>query len=166
MPSDELRKMTKEELFFENETRKHQHEVSRCMIALAQAILARALGHDKSKFGEFEREGFVKYTPMLRKTEYGSEEYKKCLEELKPTLSHHYFQNSHHPEYYKGDDPVGMMNIVDLLEMFCDWHSAAQRHKEGSTEKSIEINQERFNLSDQLASILRNTIKYLGEGNA
>ena len=157
--------MTREELFFENETRKHQQEVCRCMLVLAKNIMDRALSHDASKFGQYEREGFVEYTPKLRDVEYGSEEYKKALEGLKPSLEHHYFNNSHHPEFYPmSDDPVSEMNLVDVAEMFCDWHAAAQRHKTGSTEKSITINQERFKLSEQLANILRQTVKFLGEG--
>lgn len=50
--------------------------------------------HDASKLVSPEKDGFDKYAPMLAKMEYGSSEYKKCLNELQhPYLDHHYTQN-------------------------------------------------------------------------
>lgn len=57
---------------------------------------------------------------------------------------------------------VNGMTLLDLVEMFCDWKAATERHKDGSLKRSIEINRERFNLSPQLAAILENTRKELG----
>jgi hypothetical protein len=53
------------------------------------------------------------------------------------------------------------MNLVDLLEMVCDWKAATLRHANGDIEKSLEINQKRFGYSDELKAILRNTVKLL-----
>ena len=50
------------------------------------------------------------------------------------------------------------MNLVDLLEMACDWMAAAERHADGDVLKSIEINQKRFGYSDELKRILLNTV--------
>lgn len=44
-----------------------------------------------------------------------------------------------------------------LVEMFFDWKAASERHADGDIFKSIEINKERFGLSEQLAEILKNT---------
>lgn len=57
---------------------------------------------------------------------------------------------------------VDGMTLLDLLEMFCDWKAATERHKDGSIEKSIQHNKGRFNLSEQLVSILENTRKEMG----
>ena len=51
------------------------------------------------------------------------------------------------------------MNLVDLVEMFCDWLASTQRMAKGDIYKSIEHAQERFGLSDDLVAILRNTAK-------
>jgi hypothetical protein len=52
------------------------------------------------------------------------------------------------------------MTLVDVVEMLCDWAAATQRHDDdGDIFDSIEKNAERFDLSEQLAQILRNTAK-------
>ena len=47
------------------------------------------------------------------------------------------------------------MTLFDLLEMLCDWVAAVRRHDNGDINKSLEINQKRFNISPQLQQILR-----------
>ena len=46
---------------------------------------------------------------------------------------------------------------LDVVEMFCDWKAATERHADGNLERSIEINRERFKMSDQLVAIFQNT---------
>jgi hypothetical protein len=55
------------------------------------------------------------------------------------------------------NSPVNDMNLVDLIEMFCDWKASSTRHNDGNIRKSIEINGNRFNLSPQLIKIFENT---------
>ena len=157
--SDEL--MDREELFFENETRKHQQEVAKNMISFAMEILRRATVHDASKLVSPEREIFIRMTPRLRDLTYGSDEYKAALEEMGEALTHHYRNNSHHPEYfslYEKDDDISNMNLLDVVEMMCDWAAACKRHDDGNAEESLRINEKRFCISNQLISIIRNTL--------
>ena len=49
------------------------------------------------------------------------------------------------------------MNLVDILEMFCDWCCAIKRHKDASFDNSMEHNEKRFAMSPQLVNIFRNT---------
>ena len=53
------------------------------------------------------------------------------------------------------------MNLVDILEMVCDWLSACKRHADGDIYKSIEHNQKRFGYSDDIKKILLNTVEML-----
>jgi hypothetical protein len=53
------------------------------------------------------------------------------------------------------------MNLVDIVEMFCDWLAATKRHNGGDIMKFIVINQERFGFSDDLKAIFENTCKIL-----
>jgi uncharacterized LabA/DUF88 family protein len=53
------------------------------------------------------------------------------------------------------------MNLVDLIEMICDWKAATERTKDGNIYKSIEINSERFKMSEQLKNIFNNTLKMM-----
>jgi len=49
------------------------------------------------------------------------------------------------------------MTIVDIVEMFCDWVAATRRHADGDIMKSIEHNKTRFNISEDITCIFRNT---------
>ena len=53
------------------------------------------------------------------------------------------------------------MNLIDVIEMLCDWKAATMRHADGDIKKSIEINQKRFGYSDELKAILLNTIEFM-----
>jgi hypothetical protein len=52
---------------------------------------------------------------------------------------------------------VCQMNLVQLVEMFCDWKAATLRHDDGNLRKSIEHNAGRFGMSRQLRLIFENT---------
>ena len=115
----------------------------------------RGQEHDASKLQPPEKEAFDEVTPKLRGLTYGSEEYKANIAKLGEALKHHYAVNSHHPEHYANG--IGGMTLLDLVEMFCDWKAATERHADGNLERSIEINRERFKMSDQLVAIFQNT---------
>lgn len=142
-----------------SDTLKHVDRV-RELINVAKANLhLRGIDHDKSKWSPEEKAVFDRVTPRLRGMTYGSDEYKACLAEMKPALDHHYANNSHHPEHYPNG--INGMSLLDLVEMFCDWKAATERHADGSLEKSIQINRKRFEMSDQLAEIFENTRREL-----
>ena len=54
------------------------------------------------------------------------------------------------------------MNLIDLIEMLCDWKAATLRHEDGDIIKSIEINSKRFDYGGLLKQIFLNTINDLG----
>lgn len=63
------------------------------------------------------------------------------------------------------EDPSGGVNgmsLLDVLEMLVDWKAAGERHNDGSIERSLEVNRERFKISPQLQSILENTAREFG----
>jgi len=49
------------------------------------------------------------------------------------------------------------MDLFDVIEMFFDWYAAGKRNKDGNIYKSLDINKERFKISDQLYNIMKNT---------
>ena len=115
--------------------------------------------HDSSKLNSPEKEAFDKFTEQLSKLTYGSDEYKKSLQDLGPALKHHYENNEHHPEFHK--DGINGMTLIDLIEMLCDWKASSERHENGDIFNSLKINSERFSISPQLLSILENTAREL-----
>lgn len=134
------------------ETLKHIRTVRRFIFKVVFALIKRAFMHDRTKLHKPEKEGFDIYTPKLANTTYGSEKYKQYLSELKPYLDHHYAKNRHHPEYY--EEGIGDMDLVDLIEMLCDWYAASMRHNDGNIVKSIWNNQERFKYSNEIKRLL------------
>ena len=148
--------MNQELLTHDSETLKHVNEVRANIWTMIKELDRRAQVHDASKFEEPERSVFATNTPKLAKTEYGSEEYTKLLEEVKPAIDHHYSKNTHHPEHWPNG--IDDMDLLDLVEMLVDWIAATKRNKNGNVHKSIEHNQGRFNMSPQLTSIFKNTV--------
>ena len=142
-----------------SDTLKHIKRVNELMVLGATKILYRGTVHDSSKLLPPEKEGFDEFTPKLKNSVYGSEEYKQLLVGLDKALQHHYANNTHHPEYH----PQGIdgMDLFDVLEMFFDWKAATERHETGDIRKSIDINEKRFSMSPQLARIFRNTVNNL-----
>jgi hypothetical protein len=134
------------------ETQEHIDNVAKYLNIISEELVKRAKDHDKSKLSEPELTHFIKYTPKLKTAKFGSEKYKSFLKGLKPALDHHYKVNRHHPEYF--ENGIKGMNLIDLLEMVCDWLAATKRTKDGDIVKSIDINQTRFGYSDELKQIL------------
>jgi len=128
-----------------------------CLLAkMARYLIARGEVHDASKLSAEEKPLFDEMTPLLKTLTYGSDEYKASLEKLGVALKHHYEHNSHHPEHFTNG--IAGMNLLDVVEMLCDWKAASERTKDGDFNKSVEIGIERFKIEPQLAAILRNTI--------
>jgi hypothetical protein len=128
------------------------------MCQAANNIIDRGINHDLSKLHDPEKSMFDRFTPLLREVEYGTDEYKRILDEMRQTaLKHHYEHNSHHPEHY--EDGIRGMSLFDLLEMLIDWKAASERHATGDIRRSLEMNTERWGVSDDVRRILENTIE-------
>jgi hypothetical protein len=141
------------------DTLEHIRQVQDLMHRLIGDLTRRATVHDQSKLASPERETFDEYTPKLKATTYGSDEYRSYLEAMRPALAHHYAANSHHPEHYTAG--IRGMSLMDLNEMLMDWWAASKRHTDGDIRRSIEVNQARFGYSDDLKQIFLNTIDAL-----
>lgn len=166
----------------------HKRRVYELMRKASSNIEHRGFVHDNSKLSPEEFPYFEEALPILDKAKYLSPEYKKGIEKLGKGLEHHYANNSHHPEFYKKTvcvkcsteylpekhldgcpicggkqmevlPDISQMSLFDLLEMILDWKAATEMTKDGNIMVSIEENQKRFKYSDELKSILRNTIK-------
>lgn len=142
------------------DTLKHSQRVGELMMQCISELGERSTKHDRSKTQDPELETFNEMTPKLKDATYGSEEYKGFLVKMKSALDHHYSENRHHPEHF--DNGINDMTLVDLIEMLADWKAATERHDDGSLAKSLVIQKERFDMSDQLVELLENTAKHFG----
>jgi hypothetical protein len=137
------------------ETCRHVEQVRRFLTLFVKELLDRANEHDQSKLEHPEVEMFTEFAPKLAASTYGSPEYEGFRKAMGPALAHHYAKNRHHPEHFK--DGVEDMNLLDLVEMFCDWKAATMRHNDGNLRKSIQVNAKRFDFTRQLERIFENT---------
>jgi len=138
------------------DTMKHIMLVRKYMSAVSDELLKRGIAHDKSKLESPEKEYFDEYTKVLDKITYNSPEYKDSLEKIDVALQHHYKNNTHHPQHYKNG--IDGMDLFDVIEMLFDWKASTKRNKDGDIRKSIDLNKDRFEMSEQLVNIFKNTI--------
>ncbi len=139
------------------ETLQHIARVQHFLNIFIADLIHRGEIHDASKLIEPELSGFAANTGKLALVEFGSPEYKLLLDDLKPTIDHHYANNRHHPQHWKYG--VNDMTLLDLLEMLADWRAAGERNKAGNIRKSIEINAAKYEMSPQLVRIFENTVR-------
>ena len=139
----------------------HVKKVKHYLEIIIEKLEERGNKHDQSKTEDPEVSIFAEYTPKLKASTYGSEEYNAFLKEMKVALDHHYAQNRHHPEHFKSG--IDDMTLVDLVEMICDWKAATLKHNDGNILRSLDINSKRFNMDPQVYKILKNTVEQLFE---
>lgn len=128
----------------------------RCL-RLAEELYRRGMEHDKTKRDPEEFLPMAEHFETLRQTEYGSKEYNDTRALIQSAVDIHYSRNSHHPEHYPNG--VNGMCLLDLVEMLCDWAEASKGTVNGSMAKSMEVNKQRFGISEQLFQIMQNTVK-------
>ena len=138
-------------------TMRHIEEVRANLNLFVRELLSRGELHDQSKLVSPEVELFTEWTPKLATSTYGSPEYEGFRKAMGPALSHHYAKNRHHPEHFP--EGVEGMNLIDVIEMFCDWYAATKRHHDGNLRSSIVKNADRFRMSPQLVKIMENTVE-------
>lgn len=151
--------LTQDEKVCSYETMRHIERVRNLLNVVVTDLLKRGELHDQSKMVSPEVESFTEHTEKLSGLTYGSKEYNDCKAAMGPALEHHYANNRHHPEHWKRG--IRDMNLLDLVEMFCDWKASSERHNNGNLRKSIEINGPRFNFPPELVEIFENTVELL-----
>ena len=142
-------------------TMRHIEAVRNYLNAVVCELIARAQKHDQSKLQPPEAAIFEEYTPKLRGCTYGSDEYRRYMDEMKVAIEHHQKHNRHHPEHHANG--IYDMTLIDLLEMLCDWKAATMRHDDGNIYRSLDINRQRFNYDAGIGDILKNTIDWIEE---
>jgi hypothetical protein len=142
------------------QTQQHRMRVRELLALAVRRLTNRGNDHDASKFNETEWPIFAEFTPMLKDLKYGSPDYHRALEGMKPALGDHYARERHHPEHFPNG--VRDMNLFDLIEMLCDWKAAGERHDPpNNIFRSIQQNMDRFKMPLGLVMLLRRTARLL-----
>lgn len=137
----------------------HRFRVFKYLSRISQEIMRRGNEHDCSKLCSPELEIYSRNVDEFDNHPFGSPEYVKAIEQIMDAKIHHWKFNRHHPEHFKNG--IEGMNLVDLMEMLCDWKSATLNHPRhpGDMRKSVEIAAEKYKISPQLVQILYNTMR-------
>jgi len=173
----------------EPDTLRHIDKVRELMDTIGLELYRRVAKHDASKLRSPEKAIFDEWTPKLSGVTYGSDEYRDMLKQMKPAIDHRQSYNTHHPEFFTKhvcngcfkefrevpfscdvcgysqfteEADITQMNLIDILEMVVDWKAATMRHDDGDIRKSLDINEKRFKIPKALATVLRNTVEYMG----
>lgn len=141
------------------DTLEHIGKVGRNLALVCSDLTARAGEHDSSKLQDPEKPIFDEIRPLLDTCEYGSDDYKKLMQGLRPALDHHFTHNRHHPEYHAHG--IDSMTLLDIMEMVCDWQAAATRKPDGDVRDGLPYNFDRYGVSGQLARVIENTVEAL-----
>ena len=106
-------------------------------------LVNRIATHDQSKYGSEEMEGYRQnFNPAP-----GEKPNKELFEKA---WKHHYENNDHHPEYWKGKD----MPKVAIAELICDWESMSRTFggnpleyfEKNKDKKKKEMSENTFNI--------------------
>ncbi len=147
---------------FKIDTAAHRAKVMVLMLKLTNILISTSYKHDLSKDEEPEVSEYPKHISALKSVEYQSPEYRAITNgPMHDIIQVHYSKNRHHPQHFPNG--VAGMNLIDVMEMLCDWVAASSRNPNGSPENSLMLNVERFNITPELESILRNTLELLKE---
>lgn len=149
----------------------HKYLVNKLLLDIIRDLQTRALEHDNSKLtNPVEVDGYGRVGPLLTISQSGSPEFEAHKKEMQPAIDAHMqslgardgtcdCENRHHVESHANG--LQDMNLIDLLEMLADWKAAGARQESSSIEKSIEMMCKRYNASEEMVRLLRNTAEYL-----
>jgi hypothetical protein len=149
--------MTPQEEKVANNIINHKEKVGTILAKFCAEIAYRAAVHDASKLSKTEFEACANCVDDFSKFGYGTPEYEDLRKRLNPQIIHHNKVARHHPEHF--EDGIDGMNLIDILEMLCDWRAAADRVPGDSIKKNLPALQARFKISPQLLKILENTLE-------
>lgn len=118
----------------------------------------RMVFHDQSKYSSPELP-LIHQKARLDSIPLNTPDYYDALSQIKSAVQAHYECNTHHPEHYANG--VLDMGLLDLMEMICDWRVAAEMN---GTDLAVSFDKcvERFDIPQELRTVLLNTYKELG----
>lgn len=139
------------------DVQEHQSRVINVMTGAIMDLIYRMAHHDESKLQFPEKGIFDQFIPILKAVKFGSPEYEAARLGMGEGLKHHYQYNRHHPEHY--ENGIEGMNLLDVLEMVCDWMAAAEEHPDAELDLSFLM--QRFQINTQLMTVIANTVQEL-----
>lgn len=131
---------------------RHYRHLAVLLRDMSRDLERRADLHDLSVLEIDEFAGRVEIQHIARTYPYDSPEYRASLKDNN-SLQLHYSQNSHHPEHHPNG--VNDMDLLDFIEMVCDWKAASLTYRNTSFEDGLKGQIERFKLQPEHLYLIR-----------
>ena len=134
--------------------KEHIKRVQEKIGILIKDLQERLKNHDRSKL---EKELYLwEKLDLEERYPYGSKEYFEKMKRNKEVFQMHYANNRHHPEHFKNG--IEDMNLIDIIEMLCDWLSYKEGNLSYHEAQEIIYNQaKRFGFGDEIINLMINT---------
>lgn len=118
----------------------HKARVKKWMQVFIDELKRRAKTHDDSKLRSPELENWEAMDREPR-YKYGTPEYFAKLKKYHWLLELHWKKNRHHPEYWHLNEDAKNRDLLDYIEMLCDWMSYSNEKISYSKARSLVIAQ-------------------------
>lgn len=138
----------------------HVNEVKAAIEVFNSELTKRGILHDSTKLQEPEFSPFCFTRERFKKVNYGTPEYQALVDEIKPSIEHHYKHNRHHTAHHANG--IDDMNLIDIIEMISDWKAAERRSPDKKLADTLDYAFEKYKIDVQLGKIITNTLKSLG----
>lgn len=136
---------------------RHKAKVQKWLNLFAAVLNKRGLNHDNSKLESPEYQGWVKMDNEPR-YDYGTKEYDDKIERYKWLLKEHYSKNRHHPEYWDLHKEDTSKDLIDIIEMLCDWLGYRDQISYKEASDLVKKQTERYGFSEELSDLILNTL--------
>jgi hypothetical protein len=146
-----------------NDLAQHKGWVNKYIVKVVHLLRERADGHDDDKYKDPLKRIYSKNFDALCKTTFRSPEYNKIVgsEEFQEAFKIHTKNNRHHPQHF--ENGVEDMNLIDIIEMLCDWKAASDRTgRKQSVKEGMELNYEKYHIDGIARKWIENTLEDLG----
>ena len=137
----------------------HVSEVQEHLEEIISELKKRGYAHDRTKFQALEFDSFVSTRDKFKRANYGSKEYKECVDLVRPAVDSHHQKNRHHTGFHKNG--INDMTLIDIIEMICDWRAAARRSPDKAFADTLDYAYKKYGVNEQLRKIMENTFKSL-----
>jgi hypothetical protein len=141
----------------------HKEKVGKNLLKIQTEIGRRMYSHDNDKIAnDTIFEVYEQYNSKLRNEKYDSPEFLKYAKIMRPAVQLHTSKNRHH--FYDKSNQIKNeeVDLIDLIEVLCDWIGATERNPNIDFKEALEYNFEKYNIPKEWRIIMLNTyINYL-----
>lgn len=134
----------------------HVLTVQQYMLEIIELLQLNSIYHDSSKYLNSDEWALLQHKYLLDSLEYGSSEFNTLIEELKPSVDEHHYNNRHHIEFH---EHYLQMSMFDWLEWLADLKSFESNN---NFYNMLQSQFKKYEIDKSTQQLLTNTATELG----